>query len=39
MQYGMSAEQADPLVEASAPVTEAWFYFMMRFELGLKRQN
>ncbi len=36
MQYGMSAEQADPLVKALAQNPKAWVDFMMRFELGLE---
>lgn len=33
--YGLTDEQAKPLVEALAAKPDAWINFMMRFELGL----
>lgn len=35
--YGLSAEQADPIVEALATDPDKWVDFMMRFELGLEK--
>src|SRR6188768_2468658 len=35
--YGVSAEEAAPVVEALARRPEAWIDFMMRFELGLEQ--
>jgi VIT1/CCC1 family predicted Fe2+/Mn2+ transporter len=37
--YGLSAEQAQPLVAALRERPEAWVDFMMRFELGLERPD
>jgi VIT1/CCC1 family predicted Fe2+/Mn2+ transporter len=34
--YGLSAEQAAPIVEAISSDTKRWVDFMMRFELGLE---
>src|SRR6476620_465565 len=34
--YGLSAEQAAPVVEAISSDTKRWVDFMMRFELGLE---
>ena len=35
-EYGLSAEQSKPIVEALSKRTDAWVDFMMRFELGLE---
>ncbi|MEO8130528.1 MAG: VIT1/CCC1 transporter family protein [Bryobacteraceae bacterium] len=35
-EYGLSAEQSGPVVEALSADPEAWVDFMMRFELGLE---
>lgn len=35
--YGMTAEEAKPVVEALRKRPEAWVDFMMRFELGLEK--
>jgi len=37
--YGLSAEQARPLVAALRERPEAWVDFMMRFELGLEKPD
>ena len=37
--YGLSAEQAAPVVEAISADTKRWVDFMMRFELGLEEPN
>jgi VIT1/CCC1 family predicted Fe2+/Mn2+ transporter len=37
--YGLSAEQAQPLVAALRERPDAWVDFMMRFELGLERPD
>lgn len=37
MQYGMTAEEARPVVEAMRKRPKQWVDFMMRFELGLDR--
>jgi VIT1/CCC1 family predicted Fe2+/Mn2+ transporter len=37
--YGLSAEQARPLVAALRARPEAWVDFMMRFELGLEKPD
>jgi vacuolar iron transporter family protein len=37
--YGLSAEQAQPLVAALRERPEAWVDFMMRFELGLEKPD
>lgn len=37
--YGLSAEQAQPLVAALRARPEAWVDFMMRFELGLEKPD
>jgi len=38
-QYGLTAEESTPVVEALARRPLAWRDFMMRFELGLERPN
>lgn len=38
-EYGLTAEQSKPLVEALAARPDAWVDFMMRFELGLEKPN
>lgn len=35
-EYGLTAEQSRPIVEALSQRTDAWVDFMMRFELGLE---
>ena len=35
-EYGLTAEQSKPIVEALSRRTDAWVDFMMRFELGLE---
>jgi VIT1/CCC1 family predicted Fe2+/Mn2+ transporter len=35
-EYGLTAEQSKPIVEALSKRTDAWVDFMMRFELGLE---
>ena len=35
-EYGLSAEQSKPVVEALSRQTDSWVDFMMRFELGLE---
>jgi vacuolar iron transporter family protein len=35
-EYGLTAEQSKPIVEALSQRTDAWVDFMMRFELGLE---
>jgi VIT1/CCC1 family predicted Fe2+/Mn2+ transporter len=37
--YGLSAEEAQPLVDALRSRPEAWLDFMMRFELGLEKPD
>jgi VIT1/CCC1 family predicted Fe2+/Mn2+ transporter len=37
--YGLTAEQSMPLVEALAAKPDAWVDFMMRFELGMEKPN
>jgi len=37
--YGLSAEQAAPVVEAISADTKRWVDFMMRFELGLEEPD
>jgi VIT1/CCC1 family predicted Fe2+/Mn2+ transporter len=37
LSYGLTEDQAQPLVEALATRPEAWVDFMMRFELGLEK--
>ncbi len=37
--YGLTAEQAAPVVEAIKSDTKRWVDFMMRFELGLEEPN
>ncbi len=37
MEYGLTAEQSTPIVEALAARQDAWVDFMMRFELGLEK--
>ncbi len=37
--YGLTADQSKPLVEALAARPEAWVDFMMRFELGMEKPN
>ena len=37
--YGLTAEQAAPVVEAIKSDTKRWVDFMMRFELGLEAPN
>jgi len=39
VEYGLSEDQADPIVEALARNPEKWVDFMMRFELGLEEPN
>ena len=36
-EYGLTAEQTTPILEAFRDKPEAWVDFMMRFELGLER--
>ena len=38
-EYGLSAEQAAPVVEAISADTKRWVDFMMRFELGLEEPD
>ncbi|GCE06530.1 VIT1/CCC1 transporter family protein [Dictyobacter aurantiacus] len=38
-QYGLTAEQSAPLVEALSQKPDAWIDFMMRFELGLEEPD
>src|SRR6201984_45918 len=38
-EYGLSAEQSKPLVEALSLRPDAWVDFMMRFELGLEHPD
>jgi VIT1/CCC1 family predicted Fe2+/Mn2+ transporter len=38
-QYGLTAEEATPIVEGLRRRPEAWVDFMMRFELGLERPD
>lgn len=38
-QYGLSAEEAAPVVRALSRHPETWVDFMMRFELGLERPD
>ena len=35
-EYGLTAEQSKPIVDALSKRTDAWVDFMMRFELGLE---
>jgi vacuolar iron transporter family protein len=35
-EYGLTAEQSKPIVEALSRQTDSWVDFMMRFELGLE---
>ena len=35
-EYGLTAEQSKPIVEALSQRTDSWVDFMMRFELGLE---
>jgi VIT1/CCC1 family predicted Fe2+/Mn2+ transporter len=37
--YGLSADEAKPLVDALRERPEAWLDFMMRFELGLEKPD
>jgi VIT1/CCC1 family predicted Fe2+/Mn2+ transporter len=37
MQYGLTQEEADPVVRALSTRPKQWVEFMMRFELGLER--
>jgi len=37
--YGMTAEEANPVVEALSKRPDAWVDFMMRFELGLEEPD
>jgi vacuolar iron transporter family protein len=37
--YGMSAEEAAPVVQALSRRNDAWVDFMMRFELGLEKPD
>ncbi len=37
--YGLTAEEADPVVEALSKRPDAWVDFMMRFELGLEEPD
>lgn len=37
VEYGLSVEQANPIVEALSADKEKWVDFMMRFELGLDK--
>ncbi len=37
--YGLTAEESTPIVEALSQRPEAWIDFMMRFELGLEKPN
>ncbi|MBI3652587.1 MAG: VIT1/CCC1 transporter family protein [Acidobacteria bacterium] len=39
MEYGLSAEESKPVVEALCKDRDAWVDFMMRFELGLEKPN
>lgn len=39
MRYGMTAEQATPIVDSLAKDQKAWVDFMMRFELGLEEPD
>jgi VIT1/CCC1 family predicted Fe2+/Mn2+ transporter len=36
-EYGLTADQSKPIVEALSQRTDAWVDFMMRFELGLEQ--
>ncbi|MBO0910196.1 MAG: VIT1/CCC1 transporter family protein [Acidobacteria bacterium] len=38
-EYGLSAEESEPVVEALSKRADAWVDFMMRFELGLERPD
>jgi VIT1/CCC1 family predicted Fe2+/Mn2+ transporter len=38
-EYGLTADQSDPIVEALSQRTDAWVDFMMRFELGLEQPD
>ncbi|MGA2261285.1 MAG: VIT1/CCC1 transporter family protein [Acidobacteriota bacterium] len=38
-QYGLSAEEAEPIVAALRRKPQAWVDFMMRFELGLEKPD
>ncbi|GCE20551.1 VIT1/CCC1 transporter family protein [Dictyobacter kobayashii] len=38
-QYGLTAEQSEPVVEALSKRPDAWIDFMMRFELGLEEPD
>src|SRR6187431_3331418 len=37
--YGLTAEQSAPIVEALAARPDAWVDFMMRYELGLEKPD
>jgi len=37
--YGLTSEEADPVVEALSKRPDAWVDFMMRFELGLEEPD
>lgn len=39
LDYGLTSEQATPIVEALSERPEAWVDFMMRFELGLEEPD
>lgn len=38
-EYGLSAEETEPIVQALRRQPKKWIDFMMRFELGLERPN
>lgn len=38
-EYGLTADQSEPLVKALAAKPDAWVDFMMRFELGLEKPD
>ena len=39
MEYGLTAEESKPVVEALCKDHDAWVDFMIRFELGLEKPN
>lgn len=39
MSYGLTKEESIPLIEALSKRPDAWVDFMMRFELGLEKQD
>lgn len=39
VEYGLAAEQIEPIVKALEAKPEAWVDFMMRFELGLEKPD